>query len=244
MRNIKLTISYDGTRYCGWQFQKNGRSIQQVIQSRLKKITGENANLTASGRTDAGVHAEAQIASFKTRSKIPSKNLQMALNSALPKDIVVTHVDEVSPNFASQRNAKSKLYRYTITNDNLVDPFIRHFATKCFYRLDAGLMRQAARNLVGKHDFRSFQTKDGEGKNAIRTINNIKVEKRGKLLYIYIEADGFLYNMARNIVGTLVEAGRGKIKPGSVKEILLKKDRRAAGPTMPAKGLCLVKVNY
>ncbi len=245
MRNIKLTIAYDGTRYCGWQFQKNGASIQETIENALAKITDEKIHITGSGRTDAGVHAKAQIANFKTRSKVPLKKLQMALNSNLPDDIVILHVEEMSQKFDAQRSARSKLYCYTIVNSNFMDPFMRKYAAKCFYKLDLKKMRAAARALTGRHDFKSFQTNDGMGeKNTIRTIKRLAIEKNENIVYIYIEADGFLYNMVRNIVGTLVEIGRGKFSAECIKNILSKKNRRLCGPTMPARGLCLLKVNY
>jgi len=244
MRNIKLIIQYEGTRYAGWQFQKNAKSIQEVIQNAIRKITGEKANLIGSGRTDAGVHAEAQVANFRTRSGIPLKNLQMALNSALPDDIVISKMEEVGFRFNAQHDAKSKLYRYTIVNNDFVNPLLRRYAAKCFYKIDINLMGKAAKILVGRHDFTSFQTMDGEEKGAIRTIEYIKFEKFEDIVYIYMKANGFLYNMARSIVGTLIEVGRGKFSLDCVKEILEKKDRRLSGPTMPAKGLCLVKVNY
>ena len=244
MRNIKLTIQYDGTRYAGWQFQKNARSIQEVIQNAIKKITGEKVNLIGSGRTDAGVHAEARIANFKTRSRIPLKNLQMALNSALADGIVISKIEEAFLRFNAQHDATSKLYRYTIVNNDFVNPLLRRYAAKCFYNIDVNLMRKAAKILVGRHDFTSFRTVDGEEKDAVRTIKYIKFEKSHDIVYIYIQADGFLYNMARAIVGTLIEVGRGKFSVDQVKGILKKKDRRSSGPTMPAKGLCLVKVNY
>ena len=244
MRNIKLTIRYDGTHYSGWQSQKNGLAIQDVIEKAISKITGQHSHLTGSGRTDAGVHALTQIANFKTRSKIPLKNLQMALNTDLPKDIVIYHVEEAGPKFDAQRSAKSKLYRYIIMNNNFLDPFLRRYAAKCFYELDIRLMKKAAKLLVGRHDFKSFQAVDGTERNSVRTVKQITIEKELDLIYIDIEANGFLYNMVRNIVGTLVEVGRGKFTVESVKEILRKKDRRCSGPTMPAKGLRLVQVNY
>lgn len=244
MRNIKLTIQYDGTRYAGWQSQKNARSIQDVIQDAIRKITGKRANLIGSGRTDAGVHAEAQVANFKTRSRIPLKNLQMALNTTLPDDIVVSKIEEVSLRFNAQHDAKSKLYRYIIVNNDYVNPLIRRYAAKCYYGIDIGLMKKAARLLEGRHDFTSFKTVDGEERNAIRAIKYIKIEKFKDVVYIEMEGDGFLYNMVRSIVGTLVEVGRGKFSVERVKEILKKKDRRYSGPTMPAKGLCLIKVKY
>ncbi|MFA4981778.1 MAG: tRNA pseudouridine(38-40) synthase TruA [Candidatus Omnitrophota bacterium] len=244
MRNIKLTIQYDGTNYSGWQFQKNAKSIQEVIQDRIGKITGHKSSLKGSGRTDAGVHAMAQVANFRTPSKIPLKNLQMALNSALPKDIVISHIEEVQAKFNAQYDAKGKLYCYTLANNDFVDPFMRRFAAKCFYKLDVRVMRKAAAILVGKHDFKSFQATDGDRGDSIRTIKRIAIEKHNDIINIYMEADGFLYNMARCIAGTLVEAGRGKINVPRVREILRRKERRLCGPTMPAKGLCLVKVMY
>lgn len=244
MRNIKLTIRYDGTNYSGWQFQKNSVSIQETIQKAIKRITGRRAAVTASGRTDAGVHALAQIANFKTASKIPLKNLRMALNTILPDDIVVLRAEEASPGFNAQKKVKSKLYRYTIYNKDFMDPFLRRYASKSFFKIDVSLMRKGAKHLVGRHDFTSFRKKDGEEKNAVRTIKRIKAIRKGDLIYIDIEADGFLYNMARNIVGTLIEVGRGKFKAGYVKEIMKKKDKRLCGPTASAKGLSLVKVRY
>ncbi len=244
MRNIKLTISYDGTRYAGWQSQTNGLAIQDIIQGAIKTLTGERVHLTGSGRTDAGVHAEAQAANFRTRSKLPLENIQKALNKYLPKDIAIIHIEEAAPGFNAQKSAKSKLYRYTIFNNDYTDPLIRHFAAKCFYKLNIARMRKASRDLTGRHDFRAFKTIDGVKKNCVRTIKNIKIERTGDLVYIYIEANGFLYNMARSIAGTLVEIGRGKFDPDRIKEIIKKRDRRTCGPTMPAKGLCLIKVRY
>lgn len=245
MRNIRLTIQYDGTNYAGWQFQKNAKSIQEVIEGALKKIIGEKVNLVGSGRTDSGVHAKGQVANFKTHSKLPLENIQKALNSALPKDIVITNIKEAGLKFNSQHDARSKLYRYALSTGDFVDPFLRRFVSRCRYKLEIGAMRNTARHLLGRHDLRSFQTKDDRvEKNTVRTIKHIKIEKYGKLVYIYIEADGFLYNMARTIAGTLIEVGRGKISADKVKEILLKKDRAFSGPTAPANGLCLLKVKY
>ena len=244
MRNIKLVISYDGTRYAGWQNQKNAVSIQETIEAAVAKITGKHTNVIASGRTDAGVHAAAQVANFRTSSQIPLDKLQMALNTALSKDIVIYRIEEVGQDFNAQRSAKSKIYRYTIANSNFVDPFIRHFAAKCFFKLDVKKMRKAASCLKGRHDFKSFQATDVKERSSVRTLKNIKIVKSGSLVYIYMEADGFLYNMARNIAGTLVEAARGKIAPEYVKEILKKRNIRFSGPTMPARGLCLMEVKY
>lgn len=243
-RNIKLTIQYDGTGYAGWQSQTNAVSIQQVIEKTLKRILGEKVTLKAAGRTDSGVHTKGQVANFKTSSALPLKNIRNALNSLLPKDITISGISDMGLKFDSQHHAKSKLYRYTLVTADYVEPFIRDFAVRCKYILDIRTMKREASHLLGRHDFRSFQAKGGPKKDTARTIKKISVEKKGNLVYIDIEADGFLYNMARNIVGTLIEVGRGKFRKGATEEILLKKDRAFSGPTAPAKGLCLVKVKY
>jgi len=244
MRNIKLIIRYDGTNYSGWQSQKNSVSIQDTVRAAIKKVTGSHAVVTASGRTDAGVHALAQVVNFRTVSKIPLQSLRMALNTVLPDDIVVSRAEETTPGFNSQRDARSKLYRYAIYNKDFVDPFLRHYTSRCSFKLNTTLMRRGAKYLVGRHDFTSFRTKDHREKNAVRAIKRIKVARRGDIIYIDVEADGFLYNMVRNIVGTLIDVGRGRFKAEYVREIIKKKDRRLCGPTAPAKGLSLVKVRY
>jgi tRNA pseudouridine38-40 synthase len=244
MRNIKLTIRYDGTAYAGWQTQSNARTIQETLEKAIGSVTGEKASLIASGRTDAGVHAEAQVANFRTCTALPLKNIRQAVNSRLPKDIVISRIEKCAPRFNARHDAKSKTYRYILANGDSVDPFMRHYAAKCFYSLNIRSMRQAARHLMGRHDFSAFRSVDGRCADPVRKIKRIRIEKEGKLVYIYMEADSFLYNMARAIVGTLVEAGRGKIRPGYVKEILRKKERGFCGPTAPAKGLCLVRVRY
>lgn len=244
MRNIKLIISYDGTHYAGWQFQKNAISIQEVLESALKKITGCVVKLKAAGRTDSGVHARHQVANFHTKSKIPLKRIKDALNSALPEDMLINSVEGVSQKFDSQRCAKLKHYRYTVTTSHFVDPFIRHFVTRFSYPLNINSMGRAAASLAGRHDFKAFQAAGSKEKNTVRTIKKIRIEKKGNLVYIDMWADGFLYNMARTISGTLLEIGRGKLPESRIAEILKKKTRALAGPTAPAKGLCLMKVEY
>ncbi|MDP3790826.1 MAG: tRNA pseudouridine(38-40) synthase TruA [Candidatus Omnitrophota bacterium] len=244
MRNVRLSISYDGTRYAGWQFQKNAKSIQQVLESLLKKIMGHTVKLRGSGRTDSGVHARYQVANFRTNSKLPINKIKAALNSALPDDILVNSIEQVSSGFDAQRCAKSKHYRYTVTTSHFVDPFIRHFVARFSYPLNISRMRRSAATLVGRHDFKAFQASGSKEKNTIRTIKNIKVERCGDLVYIDVCADGFLYNMVRTISGTLLEIGRGKLSESIVNEILKTKTRALVGPTAPAKGLCLMKVEY
>lgn len=244
MRNIKLVISYDGTHYAGWQFQKNAVAIQEVLESALNKITGHVVKLKGAGRTDAGVHARHQVANFKTNSRLSLKSIKVALNSTLPEDILINSIKEPYKSFDSQRCAKSKHYRYTVTTSNFVDPFIRHFVARFSYPLNVASMRKAAAFLVGRHDFRAFQAAGSKEKNTVRTIKKIKVESSGELVYIDVWADGFLYNMVRTISGTLLEIGRGKLPVSRTKEILKTKNRALTGPTAPAKGLCLMKVKY
>jgi len=244
MRNIKLTIEYDGTSYCGWQKQINGPSIQETLEKALAKITGQKVTLTGAGRTDSGVHALAQVASFKVKSRLATEQLLFALNTNLPKDIAVKKVEAVRPGFNARFRAKSRLYRYSIINSPVRSPLeIRH-SYQFRIPLDIKLMRREAKTLLGRHNFSSFQAKGGSKTTPVTTVKKISVTTKGKHIYIDIEAKGFLYNMVRNIVGTLMDIGRGKLSPGDTRKILKAKNRTLAGPTAPAKGLCLMKVNY
>lgn len=243
-RNIKLVIRYDGTHYSGWQCQKNAGTVQESIESALRKIIGRKVKLKGAGRTDSGVHAAHQVANFKTHSKLPAERIKEALNSSLPDDILVMSAESVPLKFDSQHSAVSKRYRYTVTTARFVDPFMRHFASRFSYPINMASMRRAAKALIGRHDFKAFQSSGSNESNTVRTIKMIKIEKDGDLIYIDIWADGFLYNMVRTIVGTLLEIGRGKISEASMGEIIYKKDRRLAGPTAPARGLCLMGVEY
>lgn len=245
MRNIKLTIEYDGSGYAGWQEQgRKHRTIQEALEKALYKILHKRIRVFGSGRTDAGVHARAQVANFKADSGIAVEKLRMALNALLPEDISVIRAQEEVPGFHSRFSAISKVYRYAILNRPSKPAILR--GTVYFYphRLNLGLMRSEARELLGKHDFKSFQAADKKEKGAVRTIRDIKIIRNKDLIYIDIEAEGFLYNMARNIAGTLIEVGRGRFPKGSVKKILRARNRNLAGPTLPAKGLCLVEVKY
>ena len=190
------------------------------------------------------MHALGQVANFKTSSKLALNKIKDALNSSLAEDILIVSVESAPIKFDSQRSARSKRYRYTVTTARFADPFIRHFAARFSYPLDIRSMRRAAKALTGKHDFRAFHTSGDNKSNTVRTIKKIRIEKRGNLIYIDLWADGFLYNMVRIIAGTLLEIGRGKMPKESIKEMLLKRDRRLAGPTAPAKGLCLMSVEY
>ncbi len=253
MRNVKIEIEYDGTNYCGWQVQNGSRlafrsphkrSIQETIEKALQKILNKKIKIIGSGRTDAGVHAKAQVANFRMKSQIPLSRLQEGLNALLPKDIAVTGISEAEPDFHSRFSVKSKVYRYVILNQLHRSAILRNYAYFCRYPLDLKLMRREALALVGRHNFGAFCASPGRGKNPRKTIKRISITKRNGLIDIEIEADSYLYNMVRNIVGTLIDVGRGRLAAGSVKKILLSRNRRAAGPTAPAKGLCLLKVKY
>ncbi len=251
MRNIKLTIEYDGTNYRGWQVQRQAPSarrqadtIQETIEKALRKILQEKIKLVASGRTDSGVHALAQIANFKTGSNLPLEKIQKALNGLLPGDIAVSKAEEAGDSFHARFDAKSKIYRYTILNRPYRSAFLRNRVHFFSYPLDIKLMRQEAKCLIGRHDLKSFQAVDKKKRDSVRTIKSLKITKEEGMVYIDIEAQGFLYNMARNIVGTLIEIGRGKMAKGSLKKILFSRSRLVAGPTAPASGLCLLEVKY
>jgi len=251
MRNIKLTIEYDGTHYHGWQIQQRlpkppgeEKTIQGIIENALYKILREHIRITGAGRTDSGVHAKAQVGSFKTSSEICEHPLGKALNAILPDDIAISKVQNAGPNFNARFSALSKLYSYSILNRKVRSTFDRIHSHHIPYKLDVALMKKEASVLKGRHDFKSFQASDKKDRSSIRTIKRISVKKIGPKIIIDVEADGFLYNMVRNIAGTLIDIGRGKLEKGSMKKILLAKDRRRAGPTAPAKGLCLLRVSY
>jgi len=244
MRNILLKIEYEGTGYSGWQYQKNARSIQETIEAALKRITSRRARLISCGRTDAGVHALGHIANFKTDSDIELFKLQRALNSVLPKDIAIKETREVPLEFHSRFAAKSKTYRYTIINGRAPSAISRNFTVHIPYKLNLPLMKKEAKVLSGKHDFKSFQAAGHDERSSVRTVKKLIIKKSGGKIIIDVEADGFLYNMVRNIAGTLIDIGRGKIPAGSMARILKAKNRKLAGQTAPAKGLCLMEVKY
>ena len=251
MRNIKLTIEYDGTNYCGWQVQNNkakskkqNKTIQQTLEKTLAKILQEKIKLIASGRTDAGVHALGQVANFKTKSKLACNNIQKALNSNLPQHIRIKDVTDASPDFHARFSAYRKTYRYIIVNDFYLSPHLHRYAYLVRCPLDVRKMRQAAQYLLGKHNFRSFQAVDKRERHPVRKISRLDIRKNKHLVCLDIEANGFLYRMARNMIGTLIEVGRGRLKAQDIKAILKAKNRSCAGPCAPAKGLTLVEVRY
>lgn len=245
MRNIRLCVEYDGTEYCGWQRQDNGLSIQQRIEEAIGRMTGVQSRVIGSGRTDAGVHAVGQVANFHTDSRLEERSLLMGLNSLLPPDIAVRGVREVDPSFHARFDAKSKMYLYRICNRPVRPALERRFAWFIWEPLDLEKIVESLDLFRGTHDFSSFCSTHADSEDHVRTIFDIAVVKQEKdTIRISMEADGFLRYMARTIVGTLVEIGRGKRCLDEVNEILAAKDRKRAGLTAPPQGLFLQEVKY
>jgi len=244
MRYIALKMSYDGTAYHGWQIQKNAVSVCQTLKNSLEKTCGAVSVPVGCGRTDAGVHAKIYCAAFRTDSAIPRESLPLAVNSRLPDDISIKAAADVPDDFCPIRSCIAKEYTYIIHNSRVRDPFLKNRA--CFYtgRLDTELMRQAAEYFIGTHDFAAVRSVGTETKTTVRTVYGCEVIRGGDLIKIKIRADGFLYNMARAIAGTLVYAGNGKIAPGDIPALLKSRDRRLAGPTMPPGGLYMTALRY
>ncbi len=244
MTNILLTIEYDGTNYCGWQMQNNGISIQQKIEESIFNITGDKTRIYGSGRTDAGVHALAQTATFKTKSTIPPESICKALNSVLPRDISIISSKAVPDDFHARFSAKGKRYEYLILNRECRSPFYENRAY--FYRkeIDLDRMQKAAAYFCGTHDFSGFMSTGSSVNDYIRTIYESEVEKHGDLIRVSLYGNGFLYNMVRIMCGTLLYAGTGKIEPESISRIIESRDRNEGGPTLPPSGLYLAAVVY
>lgn len=264
MRNIRLTLAYDGTHYVGWQIQPNGVSVQSAVEAALREFSGCEASLIAAGRTDAGVHALGQVANFRTESPIPCRGFCAGLQMFLPDDILVRGAEEVDLAFHATHAAKRKRYRYVIDNARAAHPFLRHYAHEFHPPLDARAMHEAARVLVGTHDFCAFESHHPNTSSSVRTVFEATVGRfdgwspwsadaaearakssaAGEFVWIDVVADGFLYNMVRAIAGTLLRVGEHKWNAADVRRILDGKDRRHAGSTAPACGLYLVSVDY
>jgi len=248
MLNIKLTIEYEGTQYCGWQRQKGFLSIQEILEEKISQITQEKITLYGSGRTDAGVHALGQVANFKTNSTIPWIKLPLILNHLLPLDIRIRKAERVDDSFHARYSAVSKIYYYYILNyrknDYYPPLFLRNYIYYLYGEINLENIKKAIKFLHGEHDFSSFACSGNNIKNKIRTIKEITVNKKRNILCFHFEANAFLYKMVRTIVGTLLDVGYGKINYLEVKKILEAKDRKTAGRVVPAKGLFLMKVNY
>ncbi len=243
-RRIKLTISYDGTCYHGWQRQPDMQTVQGTIESAVERLCGCRIEIVGSSRTDSGVHAMGQVGHLDVDSPVPTDNFVKALNNLLPSDIAVSSAEDVDDNFDAIRDTKNKLYRYTIYTAK-VRPVMD--VRYCWHRageLDACAMAEAAKLFVGEKDFKSFASAADNRQSSVRTITHCSVAKEDSRIYIDVAATGFLYNMVRNIVGTLVEVGRGRWRAEKISEILEARDRAVAGPIAPAAGLCLMKIDY
>jgi tRNA pseudouridine38-40 synthase len=255
MRNIRLLIQYDGTAYNGWQIQNEGNTIQGIIESGLEKITGEDIHVIAAGRTDAGVHALGQCACFMTASSLAPDVLREALNAHLPADIRIMSAEEADAGFHARFAALSKSYVYLISTNRIVSPFLQRYIWRLPQKLDVNAMADAIKLLKGTHDFSAFRGSGCGAKTPIRTINEVSLEDRdslefmtlrisGEFLKFRFEGDAFLRHMVRNMVGTVVEVGRGRMAPSDINKLFIEGDRRCAGPTAPAQGLFLGKINY
>lgn len=241
---IKLTLSYDGTSFCGWQKQKNGVSVQQTVEDAIKALTGEKVSVVGSGRTDAGVHAKGQVAHFDTSANIPPEKFYKALNTLLPVGVKALSSKIAAENFNACRTAKRKTYEYSIYLSDAEQPLKERYATRVYGTLNVEKMQSAAQLLVGEHDFKAFSATGGSVKTTVRTVYGITVEQSGEDMKIKVCGNGFLYNMVRIIAGALVKIGRGDISESDILTALKTGERNLLGETMPAKGLCLVKVEY
>ena len=249
MRTFKVTLSYDGTDFSGFQRQANARSVQAEIEAVLTAIEGKHVTVAGAGRTDSGVHALGQVASFKLTSGIAARDLFRALNARLPEDVRVLSADVAEPAFNARFSARSKMYRYRISNTRVMSPFQRRFAWHISRDLDLPAMKHAAAQLLGEHDFSAFQAAGGKIRNTTRTMTRSEWAEEplaggGRLLVYEIAGTGFLKYMVRAIVGTLIEVGDGRRAPASLRGLMDSRDRAAAGPTAPPTGLYLVRVDY
>lgn len=258
MRNLKLTLSYDGTEFNGWQTQPGYRTVQETLEKALAALTGEaKIRVNASGRTDSGVHALGQVVNFYSTTQLAPEILVRAINAHLPADVVVRDAADMPQAFDANRDAKRKLYRYVIHDGPVPDPFLRRYAYHTKRKLDVAAMSEAGKALEGRHDFHSFETDWPNRMSSVRTITQLAVrrtgpplpigaegETAGDWIWLDVEADGFLYNMVRAIAGTLINVGRGYWPIEEVARILAAEDRVQAGPTAPAQGLFLMQVTY
>lgn len=248
LRNIKLTIAYDGTNYHGFQEQRGTGlvTVQEVLEKCLSRLVGREVRVIGAGRTDAGVHARGQVVNFDACGwNIPTERIVLALNGMLPRDIAALKAEEVGPEFHARYSALAKIYRYTIYNSRIPSPFWRLYSHFVPRPLDVQAMARAAQRLVGTHDFASFQAAGSPVKHTVRTLFSADVCREGKeLVHLTFRGDGFLYNMVRIMVGTLIEVGLGKRDPDDIPAILAARDRTRAGPTAPPEGLCLERVEY
>lgn len=244
VRNVRLTVAYDGTAYYGFQLQAGQPTIQAALEQALRQVTQKSSRVIGAGRTDTGVHAVGQVVNFHTTAALPLAELQRALNAVLPDDIAVSDIAEVPDDFHARFSARSREYRYTILNRPIADPLVRHIVYHFARTLDVTLMDAACQHLVGRHDFASFGGKTWARGTTRRTVYQVSCRREGDYVTVDITADAFLAGMVRSIVGTLLLVGTGKLTPDDFLAILLAGDRHQAGPAAPARGLCLMKVNY
>lgn len=244
MKRIKLIVAYDGTNYCGWQTQINGITVEEVLNKTLSGLLKEDIRVIGASRTDSGVHALGNVAVFDTESRIPGDKFSFALNQRLPEDIRIQESCQVADDFHPRFCDTIKTYEYKILNRKFALPTERLYSAFVYYPLDVEKMQMAAAYLVGEHDFKSFCSSGSQVESTVRTITDISVEKHGEMISIRVSGNGFLYNMVRIIVGTLMKIGLGVWEPERMEEILNACDRNAAGPKAEARGLTLVEIRY
>ena len=244
MKRVRLIISYDGTNYCGWQIQINGITVEEVINRELSSLLGEKIAVIGASRTDSGVHAIGNVAVVDTETRIPAEKISFALNQRLPDDIRIQKSEEVAEDFHPRYCNSTKTYEYKILNRKFPDPLNRLYTHFVYMPLNVEKMKEAADYIVGEHDFASFCSAGSQVKTTTRTVYTLDVTKENDIINIRISGNGFLYNMVRIIVGTLLKVGLGVYPPEHVKEIIEAKDRYQAGPKAPAKGLTLVGIEY
>jgi tRNA pseudouridine38-40 synthase len=244
MKYFRIILQYDGTAYHGWQVQPRGATIQGELEAVLGRMAGDPVRVEGAGRTDAGVHALGQVAAFHFQTRMTAGEMTRALNSQLPRDIRVVRTDEVAPEFHPRFHAVDKVYYYQVFTGEVISPFLHPHAHHHRGTLDTGRMREAAGHFLGTHDFSAFCAADSEVRDKVRTVLAAELFHQGDLQVFVVQASGFLKQMVRTMVGTLIEVGRGKVEPAEVERIIGSADRAEAGPTAPARGLFLYRVNY